>query len=413
MTSSTEFTWMHAGQLGAPQMNGAAGSNGQMLQVLDACLINGFNLQPVVSAAKTATTVTLTYGVAHGYESRQVVMVTGAADALLNGNHRIISLTVNTITIDAVNVTQVTGTITTKVAPLNFESIFGSTDPLKRAYRSKDIQSTQSVLYLDMTYPASSGYNSANPAKRAMVDICEDMTTLGTQVGSYTSAFNKKPTNRNGAMFWYQVRGGSKSEAVTDSVDRSWVIVGNGSFFYFFNNWYANSESYSRDPFMFGDFNSLAPSDGYNCLWAGARTANDAATSTQSATQGCQVGGNPSEYTRGFVMSDALGVGKLLPFALDYGARSPITYSGYDQYIFEYPNPATGGLIALPLYVTTGVSALSVQMRGIMPKFGGVPQKIPDTSLDKVCVDKHLIVISHYANATGADFGCFTIAMGD
>ena len=75
------FTWMHSGQLGAPQMNGAAGSNGQMLQVLDACLIDGFNPQTVTIATKTATTVTLTFGVSHGYEVGQLILVSGATDA--------------------------------------------------------------------------------------------------------------------------------------------------------------------------------------------------------------------------------------------------------------------------------------------------------------------------------------------
>src|SRR5690606_28768003 len=99
---SDRFTWMHSGQVGAPQMNGASGSNGQMLQVLDACLIDGFNPQTVTMATKTATTVTLTFGVVHSYAERQIVTVSGATDAALNGRHRVVSTTTNTITIDAV-----------------------------------------------------------------------------------------------------------------------------------------------------------------------------------------------------------------------------------------------------------------------------------------------------------------------
>lgn len=43
--SDKRFTWIHSGQLNAPQMDGVKLSEGQMLKVLDAVLATGFNPQ--------------------------------------------------------------------------------------------------------------------------------------------------------------------------------------------------------------------------------------------------------------------------------------------------------------------------------------------------------------------------------
>lgn len=375
---SDKFTWMHSGQIGAPQMNGASGSNGQMLQVLDGVLINGFNPQTVTIATKTATTVTLTFGVSHGYELLQIITVSGATDAALNGQHRVISKTATTVTIDAVGVAVTTGTITTKVAPLGWESIFGSTDTLKRAYRSQNIESSQSVLYLDMNLPAGHGYNATNPAKRAMVSVCEDMTTLGVQINSYTNAENNYAANINGKLFWYQCRGGSKNTAVNDTQNRSWVIVGNDKFFYFFNEWqtYNAFGSYYRDIYAFGDLDSL---DGVvsanNCAWVGSISVNDT-DAIYLASNGSQIGGATSvtNQTSGYIMKNADGSGVLSPFVFTVDGFSvpQIKYSGTDGNVLNYPNPYTQGIVGLATHILDSKSIL----RATMPRLLSIPQNL-------------------------------------
>lgn len=361
---------MHAGQLGAPQMNGAAGSNGQMLQVLDACLINGFNPQTVTTATKTATSATLTFGVSHGYEVGQLILVSGATDAALNGNHRIISKATNTVTIDAVGVAVTTGTITTKVAPLGWQSIFGTTDPLKRAYRSNSMQSSKTVLYLDMSLPTSHGYNTTNPAKRAMVDMCENMTTLGTQINSYTSAFNNRPTIRNGKMFWYQCRGTTKTEAVSVAQNRSWIVVGNDKFFFLLNEWqFVNPYGqHLRDLFAFGDMLSMKGEvSASNCGWLGATSVNDADT-IYFAHNGAQIGGAfiTASDIRGYMIKSYNGTGTLKPFLLTTSGREEIVISGREGAASNYPNPATQSMLGLPIYTLVADEHLRARIPSIL-----------------------------------------------
>ena len=397
--ANNRMTWMHSGQLGAPQMNGAAGSNGQMLQVLDSALIDGFNPQTVVSATKTATTVTLTFGVSHGYVERQLITVSGATDTVLNGNHRVIGLSTNTVTIDAVGVAVTTGTITTKVAPLGFESIFGSTDPLKRAYRSPNLQGTRTVLYLDMTLPAGHGYNAANPVKRAMVSMCENMTALGTQINSYTDATNNKPAVRNGKMLWYQSRGSAKAAAVTNAVNSDWVIAGDSDKFYMFTVWqnYQPTMPKARDFYAFGDMPSLASDDSFNCAWVGVYNPNDT-SDIYLAMNGGKLGGNPNGWgysgdfgSIGFFIKSKNGVGSLKNTVLSFdGDVSHMVYTGFNDGIqaVKLPNPTSSSLITMPLYFMH-----SDTMRANAVGLRGVPQHLSnDLALDSTVIDSQLLV---------------------
>lgn len=410
---SNRFTWMHSGQIGAPQMSGAAGSNGQMLQVIDDCLINGFNPQTVTIATKTATTVTLTFGVLHGYELSQIIEVSGATDAALNGKHRITHKTATTVTIDAVGVAVTTGTIETKVAPLGWESIFGSTDPLKRAYRSNDMQSSKTVLYLDMTLPANHGYNATNPAKRAMVSFCEDMTTLGVQINSYSDTENNYAKNVNGKLFWYQCRSNSKTGVVDESENRNWVIIGNGKFFYFLNEWqfYKKSKTY-RDFYAFGDMEYLSGDVGSgNCGWVGTTNVNDNDT-VNIASVGAIIGGSSSTKAdvTGFMMTDVNGVGLIQPFVLVTNGflQNPtftLTSSGKDGDVGSYPNPSTLSIIGFPTYTATGAN-----LRAKMPAMLTIHQNLNDNfnGLDKMISNSVLVASVFYSRARNADgYGFF------
>lgn len=402
-----KFTWMHSGQVGAPQMNGAAGSNGQMLQVLDACLIDGFNPQTVTTATKTATTVTLTFGVAHGYVERQVVIVSGATDAALNGKHRVVSVTTNTITIDAVGVAATTGTITTKIAPLEFESIFGSADPLKRAYRSQNTQGTRTVLYLDMSLPTGHGYDAANPAKRAMVSMCEDMTTLGAQINSYTDAQNNYAVDVNGHLFWYQVRDRTKAGAVSTAINGDWVIVGNGDVFYFFQEWSSDAGARAgkqRDFYAFGDVKSLGgDADSFNCMWAGAINKNDGLNLFYSSN-GARYEGVVTTSKVGYFIKAADGIGNLKEFILTCGSGNLAALSSGAFNDIAVPNPASQSLIAIPLYAKT-VECI----RAEMPKIMAMPHQLGNAfaDYDLRVSDGVAIVATHYGTGTALNYGYF------
>ena len=392
MATDSRFNWFSSTQLGAEQMTGIKNSEGQFLTVLDSVLITGYNTQAVASITNTATNVKLTYAAAHGYSLGQLVLVAGATDANLNGRHRVIAKTELTITIDAIDVAVLTGTITTNVAPLGWQSIFGSTTPLKRAYRSLKPTSTKSILFLDMSYPTGHGYNSTNPAKRVMVDVCENMTVLGTQINSYTSVYNNRPTIRNGKMFWYQCRDITKTTAVTAGEQRNWVIVGNDTCFFIFNDWRtAVNPLPQRDTYFFGDMLDLSGAASIrNCGWIGTINSNDT-TDLYAATTGGYIGGDPSDSTaaKGLMMKQADGSGTVGPLTLSADGLFSLASSGAQGETTNVPNASTQALVGFPTYVLT-----SQGLRAKIPSLLSIPQNMGARQLDfdKQVFDNTLIV---------------------
>lgn len=394
MATESRFNWFSSTQMGAEQMTGIKDSEGQFLKVLDSVLITGVNPQSVSSATNTADSAKLTYDVDHGYEVGQLVLVAGATDDNLNGRHRVIAKTELTITIDAIDVAVLTGTITTKVAPLGWQSIFGDSTPLKRAYRSLKPTSTKSVLFLDMSYPTGHGYNSTNPAKRVMVDVCENMTVLGTQINSFTSAFNNRPAIRNGKMFWYQCRDTAKNTAVTAGEQRNWVVVGNDACFFIFNDWKASVNAYpQRDTYFFGDMLDLSGATSIrNCGWTGTILANDVGD-LYGPTVGGYMGGNPNEMdkAKGLMMKSADGTGTVSPFVMSVDGGQTIISSGAegDMYKEDVPNASSQGLLGLPVYTYT-----SEYLRALIPAMYCIPQHLVanEADFDKRVFDNTLIV---------------------
>lgn len=413
--SDKRFTWMHSGQLEAPQMDGVKLSEGQLLKVLDAALVNGFNVKTATGVTTTATTATITFPSEHGYEVKQLVSISGATDVKLNGRHRVISKTRETITVNAAGVTSLSGTIVTKVAPLEFESLFGDSVATKRAYRSSNIESTQTVLYLDGTLPTGAGYNTTNPAKRYMVDLCENMTTLGTMINGYTSVLNNKVKNKNGSMFWYQARPAGKLDPCTSPDYRSWVLIGNGDIFYLFNEWqdYSALGSKLRDLYIFGDIVSLGDNaDQYNCVWAGSIQPNDI-DGLYQASLGGSVGGDIIGYPTGFFIKEYTGVGTLQPFSFTVDGGVTEKYSGNNAeiYTIPVPNPVSQSLVCFPIHALT-----TTGLRGSFPGLMYIPHNLSNNraSYDLVFTGNVITVaVASGRSTSGLDNGFYAIDLGD
>ena len=347
--------YMHSGQVGAPQMSGASGAEGQILQVLDACLITGFNPQTATKAELVDGAITITFGITHGYKKLQYITISGADDPNLNGVKRILATTDTTIKIALGTVTTFTGTISTKITPLGWESIFGSTDSKKRAYRSKNMLGTRTVIYLDCNLYGT-GYAS-NPFKKARVDLCKDMVTLGEQIESYTKAENDKYTDG-----LYQLMQAFKTNKGTapDNTNNSWVVIGDENFFYFFVDWndttYDNYYGYNynntgrRVGYYFGDVEKLSPNDNFNFVCG--CTENDIFGFTSSNYNlipmndsfGVALNGlfNDINSHKGYFIKDISGLGNMEKFTLTscLGIGTNRSGSGGDT----FPNPLTYGL---------------------------------------------------------------------
>lgn len=286
--------WFTSTQLGSVQMMGA--DNDGIIKVLDSCLIAGYGLKSPVSVTKDGDNLTLNYGVAHNYLSNQVLLIAGADDALLNGEHRIKSLTNNTLTISAPGVLSTTGSISTKLAPLNWESVFGSTDPTRRAYRSRRAASSKRVIFVDMSNPVST-----HKSKKASISVYGDMQQIGIGVNNMTASLNG--AGAAGSLFWYQKRGTDTGTAVQNTVS-PWVVVGNDTHFYIMINWADAyySSSIWRDIYGFGEMGIVADNTAQD------KTFLIAAYSVDDLTVPQYGGVTPAKFTSNVSTADVLKV---------------------------------------------------------------------------------------------------------
>lgn len=353
-STPSNVTWFSSAQSSMPTIN-SMDENG-IIKILDACLVNGGVERSVLSVTIDGNNVTLDFGSGHGFNLYQIIYISGADDALINGNHKVIDMTNNTATIEVVGALVDTGVIKANIAPLGYESIFGTTDPLKRAYRSLATSSAKRVLYLDMSYPNGAGYASTSPARRAMVDVCEDMQTLGVQINSYTSAINNKPTNKNGSLFWHQARDSSKALSIGSFVV-PWLVVGNGDFFYLcigFSSRSSYINSGIKETYGFGEYIALDKTTDATFLIA-ANSNDDVSSSYYS-----EFGGNFGSTTYNYVFSSVDGAfsKSMIAFASDYSG-----YSGGSG--GAYPSPSGNFLFTLPLKILDTARSII----GFMPAY--------------------------------------------
>ncbi|ENO76599.1 hypothetical protein B447_17686, partial [Thauera sp. 27] len=84
----TQVKWFHSAQPDAPVLNGQAGS---LINVLDACLLNGYSVRTPDSVVVSGGVATVGISAGNPYEKHAVVEISGASDSALNGQWRIVS----------------------------------------------------------------------------------------------------------------------------------------------------------------------------------------------------------------------------------------------------------------------------------------------------------------------------------
>lgn len=419
------FTWMHSGQTGARYIGGNSSTdNGQLLLALDDCLVNGFNSQTVLDIVPNPSSVTINYSSAHGYVERQLLDIRGADDARLNGRHRVLSVKPTSIVVSVAGVVTTSGVITTKIAPLDFESLPVGGNPLRRAYRSKNLSGTRAILRLDMQLPSGHGYDSSFPAMRASINICSSLSATGDAVSSYIEpvkiAGNPNPSgvmSINGSYFWYQSKGRTKTAILENKNPSSWVVVGTGDYFYIFMGVWSdyNSPAYGRekgyrDIYMFGDVPSIhGEVDSLNCALVSAENWNDSETSTPVYTGARVDGVRPS----GVFIGEGLSA-QSIPL---YMSPSGSIQSGYLSGAMPtasaklFPCPVNGGMVATPVYLYTQAS-----LRAIAPRLLAIPQGISLTNnkaYDLTITDNVLLISVGSDYVASPNYGYYAIDLGD
>ncbi|MCK4091896.1 hypothetical protein HCY68_02465 [Acinetobacter radioresistens] len=280
MVASTDIKFYVHTNSNAPQLQNAYGS---MINVLDACLINGFQIGVVSSLTASGNTVTATFGAAHNLMQYQVIKITGAAQAEFNGEHRVLTIpNVQSVTFDLAttpSVTTATGAISASLPPLGWEKPFSNNNPNgggKAAYRSTNLllPSRPFLRVVDELDPAY----TATYAKYAKVGIVEDMLDIDTMLGVQAPFDTVNPDKNwvgtglgaaaiNGWARWYYAtsygfRSSDPDQYGATSNTMKWMVVGNGDWFYIINS--ANEQEDFSAVYGFGGFESFLDGDSTN-----------------------------------------------------------------------------------------------------------------------------------------------------
>jgi len=308
-------------QTGAPSLSGTAGN---LISLLDAVLVNGFNLKSINSITRSGSTATATVAAGHGFRENDVVLQAGAGQTEYNGEFRIFNVTSTTyqFTVTGTPTTPATGTITAKIAPLGWTKVYAGTN--KAAYKPSDPTATGCLLRVDDTN-----------AKYANVVGYESMTDVDTGSGAFSDTVSCI----------------MKSDGNVATV-RKWTLIADPLAFYLFISWDSgNTTEYEAS--FFGDYPSYKSGDAYNCALIASTSISPASvgSSNNFSAQTAVSGGKRSAraYTQ------LSGASIFWNLSLAYG----FTFQPYTSAI-------DNGLHISPVYLAD--NTLSYFMpRGLMP----------------------------------------------
>ena len=410
----TDFTvkYFNSGMTGAPQI---ANNWGDLVTMLDACLVNGFALKAIDTLTCVDGVATASISAGHAYQQEQVVEIAGADQPEYNGQFRVIVTTATTFTYavsgsPASPATSATS-LSAKVAPLGWEKAFAGTN--KAAYRSQNPASPQNLLLIDDSLKTP-GYTTTW-AKWANVGIVEGLSDIDTIVGAQAPFDPNNPTqnwkqvqaNHWGWYKWYHARtSGYDNSGDSGGGNRNWVLIGDDRLFFLFVTNAAAYGWYGRNCYCycFGDITSFKPADDYATLLA----ADDIYWSNNSAGYSSY----PGQYT-GYGLTQSLEfTGKVLlrnhtqlGNPVRFGLTSLNTNNSSQvcgRGPMPFPNGPDFSLWLLPTYVREE----SGHMRGLMPGMHWMPQDRPysdQTIVDNVVGQagkKFLLVRTQYSSET-------------
>ena len=382
--------FFHSGMAGAPVVSN---NWGDLIGLLDGCLVNGFNLKSIDSITSTAGVATASINSGHAYVKDQIVLITGCEQSEYNGEQRVTDITANTFTFDVAgspaSPATTSSSISCKVAPLGFEIAFTGTN--KRVYRSTNPQSKRPFLRVD---------NSLDPvwtttyAKYAKVTMAENMTGIDTFVGARAPYDPALPTVNevgtgsgsaavNGWMRWYQARNiGSSSDASDGGAGaRAWVVVGDDRGFYLHLS-HGVGLTAGMAGYAFNDFASFKSGDPFNTILCASEVkAAQAASGNPPHPDSNNYFAYTGEYTGKYLMRDWSGLGNPIRcsfLSLNYGNNQQV--SGYTGNV-PFPNGPDYSLILHPVYIREESRG---DLRGIMPGYFHTPQMLPYSHLSIV-----------------------------
>lgn len=283
MLTDTSIKFLNSSNLNSPLLNTDWGA---LIRLYDACLVDGINSLNISSLTISGDTpetndiLTLTYLVPHGYQQYQVLLLSGAQIDLLNGEHRIqsvsqdgLSLTLRTTTTisDAGNVQN----IMTKLAPLGWTKEYSGVN--RAVYKMNSSNGPNHYFFVlndDPNLNGATGYDNTW-AKYATTGMAEglgtDFNPKGLCIPSIWTDIYPKGSGGNvvqGSGKVYHAISNSDISSLNDTYaniagNRNWEIYGNESYFYLFNSLSINYPN-QKQMTSFGQYDSIHQGFNYN-----------------------------------------------------------------------------------------------------------------------------------------------------
>lgn len=331
-------------QPGAPTLSGTPGD---LIAVLDACLVNGFGTATMSSLVVASGIATATFASGHSQIKNGVATVAGATPSGLNGDKRVLSISGSTFTYDATGISNqtATGTITAKVAAMGWTKLFAGTN--KAVYKPNGAGATGFVLRVDDT-------GTTNGRVRGY----EAMTDVDTGTGPFPTLVQVA----GAGQYW------QKSQTA-NSTTRAWKIICDDCGVYWGSAAGASICQFS----YFGDIVSVKANDPYACVLHGQ--PGDQTGSYQFSDTAClgysQATGSGLGY---YVARPHNGLGGSYPMNCTAPAIGVAEYASgsTSQCPTPYPSPVDNGLTL----VKPCLFNLVPGARGALPGLYFSPQQI-------------------------------------
>jgi hypothetical protein len=312
---------------------------GGLIGVLKGCLVDGFhNLAPTSITYDIPTDLcTATFSAAHGYLNQQIIEVSGANEAVYNGEWRVLEITELTIAWapDTAPVGAATGTPNVRTPPVGqwevtYHDAVGHELILKRTAGA----ATPYYLRVENDQDYGDQVGGGYGCWLARISTLDDYIDENNYNTVYTTYF---------AAGWRYTT-------------EDWVIMADPQLFYFCNRHAVNGR---RSTYMFGDINTVRPGDTGHCaVFGGKNDSSDIRWQSSGYRSHNKFAGlGNSEYR--YLMTN---------YAQDF---PPVTWQtiGYGDVAMSdevvYPNPADNSMTysTAPLYVMETTQIL----RGYLP----------------------------------------------
>lgn len=231
--SNTDIKWFSFDNANAPQLSNTWGC---LIDVLDACLVNGFGPTIISSLNITDGVATATFNNNHSFKQFQVIEISGADEPLVNKEFKVLGLTRNTIEFVVDLPDQVaTGSMVAKLASAGWDKVYSGEQ--KAVYQAKDKVLNPYFLRVDNSLDPAYNTNYAKYAKVGVLEACSGIDDVSqNQTPFDTSNLEKNwvgtGSGTSAICGWFKWKYALHESGVANTAsfppsngDRNWIVL--------------------------------------------------------------------------------------------------------------------------------------------------------------------------------------------